>query len=236
MLTALLGHLAGDHRVTAVFAQFPEVNDIAFHIGDLGEIAARRIGLASRHQLFSAPDGDRFVPSEKFRAVLDAFKERKRATFTPLWVALEQLVHETWHRPWRWLVFELHSHHERVLNALAFGDPWEGSFSVAPPPAPAPLPGESLEAYTPRIADFYRALTTQARGGIQANEDRHRRDVEWFYRHALKDPPDPIYTLAAEYVQIAAHLSGDQRATVKAGIARAERILNQLPVDRGPQK
>lgn len=64
-----------------------------------------------------------------------------------------------------------------------------------------------------------------------ANDDRHRRDVEWFYRHELKHPPESLHALAAAYVaQRTLALSEDHRPTVKTGIARAERILSQVPV------
>jgi hypothetical protein len=86
------------------------------------------------------------------------------------------------------------------------------------------------------MADFHRDLKrqlsrkpTEPRGGVQVNDDRHRRDVEWFYRAKLKDPPTPPYKLAKDYLETRARLGRDQRKIVKAGIARAERILGKVP-------
>jgi hypothetical protein len=231
MRTALLGHLAEDSRVVAVFAGFPEVTDAAFTVGYFADAAARKLGLASgRQQLFA--ESSRFAFSERFRAALQAFEDRKRATAAPLRDALKTLVYDTWRRRWPWLVYELLAHHERLMNALAYGDGWKGGFSLppappaAPPSAPSPQPGESLEGYERRISDFHHDLKrqlsrkpTEPRGGVQKNDARHRRDVDWFYRRTLKDPPDSLRVLARTV--------SNRPFLVKTGIARAERILSQ---------
>jgi hypothetical protein len=86
------------------------------------------------------------------------------------------------------------------------------------------------------VADAYRAQLQAPRGGVQANDDRHRRDVRWWYDYELKDPPENLYSLANEYAKgrraAGVHIERDQRATIRKGIERAEQVL-QLGVRLG---
>jgi hypothetical protein len=78
------------------------------------------------------------------------------------------------------------------------------------------------------------------KGGWKSDEDL-ARNVSWFYRSKLKDPPDSIRTLAAEYVRARArekaeHGEGDDdlddgrdaRPIVRDGIRRVQHLLAYL--------
>jgi hypothetical protein len=147
MRTELLALLADDRRVLDVFAQHSDtVVRAAYRAGIYGEAVALAVGRASRADL--ARPGwtleDDPVLGAKFLDAAEAFRQLKQATVRPLHRDVEQLVYVTWQRRWEWLVVELLLHHERLLNAIAFGDPWIVRFAVrTPPPSvddPALLP------------------------------------------------------------------------------------------------
>jgi hypothetical protein len=59
------------------------------------------------------------------------------------------------------------------------------------------------------------------------------RDVTWWYRHVVKQPPDSISTLADEYAKQENRVT-DARSVVQDGIKRAETLLNSvIPPDGG---
>ena len=66
---------------------------------------------------------------------------------------------------------------------------------------------------------------SDARHGAVVDVSQIRRDVDWFYRARVKAPPESIRSLALAYRD-----RGDARRTVKPGIARAERLLGDVPV------
>ena len=67
-----------------------------------------------------------------------------------------------------------------------------------------------------------------ARGRAPKRGDVHREDiaraVSWFYRHHVKDPPDSIRSLAAEYAE-GAKRESDARSMIQHGIARVRTLF-----------
>ena len=64
--------------------------------------------------------------------------------------------------------------------------------------------------------------------GSKAGGAHVSRDVEWYYRAELKDPPDSIRSLAKEYATPSASNRSketDSRSVVQAGIRRAKTLL-----------
>lgn len=63
--------------------------------------------------------------------------------------------------------------------------------------------------------------------GAKGGADRVRRDVEWFYRVHVKQPPESVRALAREMIRAGRlHLNGgDGRSTVQDGIASARALL-----------
>ncbi len=63
------------------------------------------------------------------------------------------------------------------------------------------------------------------------------RDIDWFYRARIRDPPEPVYQIAKEYVQQRrqrqnVHSSGVTHSVVQTAIARVARLLATL--EEGP--
>jgi hypothetical protein len=79
----------------------------------------------------------------------------------------------------------------------------------------------------------YRPTAAGPRKGLRAPHGRRggylERDVDWFYRHCVLEPPVPLAVLATEYVrQIGHHRSSRASSTIAKGIKRVERILQSL--------
>jgi hypothetical protein len=145
--TALLDTLSHDPGVTAAFSECGEVNDLAFRMGELGEHLARRAGLPGRAALFT---GDKTVPAE-YQALNARYTRLVADAINGLSQRLMTLVYETWQLEWPWLVLDLLEHYQRLLNSIITGEGWAGAFGEAPRPAPALLPGETVETYLRRI-------------------------------------------------------------------------------------
>lgn len=62
-------------------------------------------------------------------------------------------------------------------------------------------------------------------GRLSKNDGRHiRRDVEWYYRAEIKQPPDSISQLAREYAVVAGR-DTKAHSVIRNGIARAKDLL-----------
>ncbi len=234
--TELLALLAQDPAVVALFEGFTDVHQAAQHVAELFD------PVAAAADVSMSPD---------YVAAAAVFRQRKfeLASGPRLPAATEHLVREIWRLPWPWLTFELMLLHERWLNAIAFGHESSGSFSVVARPirpltaAPPPAPHESEADYGRRLIAFGRAMLGRSKGprkgaakgrkGAQVNAERIRRDVRWFYQAKIKHPPDTVVKLAHEYHDAVhrglAMAAEDHRATVKSGIARARRLLSNVP-------
>ena len=72
------------------------------------------------------------------------------------------------------------------------------------------------------------------RGRRVKHDGEHvRRDVEWFYRHKLKNPSDTIASLAREYADVAQR-GTDARSVIQNGMKRAEHFLSAIYIPLTP--
>jgi hypothetical protein len=208
--TALLDLLGQDAAVIALFRDFTAVNESAVRVAVVADVSAASYSIA-----------------------IDPFFQQTRQMVTPLRDRLEELVYDRWHLEWPWLVFELIDLHRRLLSAIAFGEAWQGTFEASIPPrittlpdAPTPEAGESVKVYVQRVRAFYRRRKLDepplqsSPGGFQVDAMRIQRDVEWFYRTQIKQPPDSTPAVAKNFK--------NDRRTVLTGIERARKELTSV--------
>jgi hypothetical protein len=248
------GHLIGevaflelvrqDPQVVELFETFGDLSDAANCFAARGESLANVVGLRSQQELLTA-----LISSTRSDCFAEQYDEYTGAVAAFPWDrlhAVNEFVADAillccapWRLPWPWLPFGLYSMFQREILGTMFGVP-------GPPLGEPHLHHEAAphtelhfvthddepvdQALRRRRALHQEAvmrLTTTSsnwRRGPVVNSARICRDVGWFYRRKIKSPPDKISSLAREY-QAGAHRT-DTRQTVKAGIARAERLLD----------
>lgn len=138
---------------------------------------------------------------------------------------------------WPWLCFELIQLRGLTQMAVMFGVEYTKHIGSPTPkiyvePFTA-IAGESrrqtIERWKEVSADVLSKLTGDCKPiPTTADEDRVRRDVEWFYRYYVGG--ETKYKLAKEYRQtLPKSAVQDQRSTISAGIERARKLLAYLP-------
>jgi hypothetical protein len=149
----------------------------------------------------------------------------------------ETFVRETLKLPWPWIAFYLADHFYRGVESRAYGTPTRVQFRVyvlAPKFGVVPQPGESCESAVRRLQGEMTRLHEHARQlppGRRSAFDLMTRNVTWFYRAHVQDPPDDVPKLAREYHATVGHKcegehhSGGDRDTVQNGINRARHFL-----------
>jgi hypothetical protein len=250
---ALLRLLDEDPLVTELFHTFADLWPIAVLLAALNDVFARECGWQDRAHMYSAPDlyDERQSPHcVEFVARNMAFPWDRLSTFP---AAADRVVHDTWSLPrdhpkerWAWLsgdlmrLFVLNLEGEILgrrhlihYSSRSTSPKIDVSFSTRP--------NESAEAARRRLKQMYEESDASLgrgepvrRDGAILNEERLREDVGWFYQRDLRQPPAKVAALARLYDQ-RVHPAPDQRGsrdhrkTVRDGIARARRLLSEIP-------
>lgn len=100
----------------------------------------------------------------------------------------------------------------------------------ARPVTTAQQPGESARAFARRIRRESDPSQLPAGRRAKHQGDDLIRNVEWFYRTAIKEPRDTIGAIAREFHASRANLSvaTDSRSAVQQGIERARALLDAI--------
>lgn len=248
-----LSRLVDDPQVLHLFHTFEGLWHIAGVQAQLADVFARECGWRDRTHMYAEPelhDETQNPHCDAFIASGAAFPWNRLSTFR---AAAEHLVHETWRLPrhhqreqWAWLSADLMRLFVLALEGALLGRTTmlffssqgstpsiEVSFSTRTGESPGEARRRLKQLYEESDAALGPAAPTRHDGAI-VDEERLRRDDSWFYDRDIKRPAESLRSLARKYDQ-AAHPSADQkgsrdhRPTVRAGIARARRLLSEIP-------
>ena len=240
-----------DPLVTSLFRTFENLWQITALSAQLADVYARECGWRDRAHMYDEPDRydvTRSPHAEQFAAQSRAFPWDRVTKFPR---AAERLVHKMWSLPtdhaserWAWLAADLHRVFVLAILGTLMGRDRILSYASAGPTPSLDVSFKTRDGESPadarrRLKQWYEessaALGTadpEHRGTI-VDEARLYRDVEWFYRNTLERPPVSKGELTRRYVAAqrasGTTLSGDQRKTVREGVARARRLLSAIP-------
>ena len=254
---ALMQHLIVDTRVTDLCCTFDggRIADVACLIGELGDVFARECGWRDRGHMYSEPelhdDAVRQTPHrDDYLAQLAAFPwPTVKADFPPL---AAHFVHDTWglrrahaREQWGWLCDDLLELFVLSLWSAIEGRQFLIHYANCGSAAATPTievhftksPNESLDEARRRLKQVTQEADAALRAGRErprgtiVDEERLWRDVEWFYRRVLKKPSDSERAVAKAYHHAvpADGTSSDHSLTIRAGVARARRLLSEIP-------
>jgi hypothetical protein len=247
---ALMEHLVTDARMLALWNGWlaGELGARSYSSMAAFQALAVQRGLADRSQLWSAEVGhlggalgpgvteaESRALGERLEAAIAAWNAVRAREAPRMLDDTMRLVVEDWGLPWVWLEFELLEVFNTTILSAILG--MAAITQVAPfvpdPPAPAvrvafePAAGETASQARVRLraetARAMAALTPPAppalpRGYRPATEVTQRH-VAWFYRHRVQ----------GESIKHIHRVDFADRATVRHGIAEAERLLSLTP-------
>jgi hypothetical protein len=245
--------LMDDPQVMQLYRTFGNLVTIMSPLAQLADVVARECGWRDRQHMYAEPK--RYAHQsphwDAFEKQVSAFPWDRLSTFNR---EAEPLIHGTWRLPreharerWGWLTDDL-----RRLLILALEDEMCDRLSVmafdaqrgASPTLDVSFKtgtNESTADARRRLRQLYEESDAalgpvvpepQHRGTI-LDEDRLRRDVEWFYRNQIQQPRRSQRWLASAYVEqqraTGTTLSPDQHDTISSGIKRARKLLSEIP-------